>query len=107
MVFILGIATFPLSKAKEVSERFIEVTKEFPLDRPLGKQIMRLAARITGDQVESISLTEIKEVKYEEYLKQLTMDLVKYSNIEEFKYKHKIYLSGVDTFPMIGLEMPE
>ena len=56
---------------------------------------------------EAISLTEVKEGKYEEYLKRLMMGQIKYADIEGFEFKHKVYLSGVDTMPMIGLEMPE
>jgi len=107
MVLVLGISRFPVNKAKEVSKRYIEVTKEFPPDRTLEKVILRLGARIDGNEVEGISLSEVKEGKYEEYLKRSLMVQLKYADIEGFSYKSEIYLTGVETFPMIGLEMPE
>ena len=107
MLYVLGIARFPVSKAKEVSERYIKQAKENPPDKTISKPILRIAGRITGDVAESISLTEVKEGKYEEYLKGLTMGLIEYADIEGFKYTHEVYLSGVDTMPMIGLKMPE
>ena len=107
MVLVLGTSRFPVSKAKEVSKRYIEVAKEFPPDRSLGKEILVLAARIDGDEVEAIGLTEVKEGKYEEFYKRTMIAQLKYADIEGFTSKNEIFLSGVEAFPMIGLEMPE
>jgi len=51
MVLILSTTRFPVSKAKEVSKKYIETTKELPPDKTLEKQILRLAARIIGDEI--------------------------------------------------------
>ena len=107
MVLILGTTRFPVSKAKEVSKRYIEVAKEFPPDRSLGKEILRLAARITGNEIESIGLSEVKEGKYEEFFNRSMKLQLMFADIEGIKFKNEIYLSGVAAFPMIGLEMPE
>jgi len=107
MVLILSTTRFPISKAKEVSERYIEVTKEFPPDRSLEKVILRLAARVTGNEIESIGLSEVKEGKYEEVLKRSMMLQLKFADIEGITFKNEIFLSGVAAFPMVGLEMPE
>ena len=107
MVIVLSITRFPVNKGREVSEKYIEVSKEFPPDRSLGKEILRLAARITGNEVESIGLVEVKEGKYEEYLKRGMLIQLKYADIEGFTSKSEVFISGVDAFPMIGLEMPE
>ena len=107
MVIVLTTTRFPVSKGREVSERYIVVSKEFPPDRSLTKVILRLAARITGNEVESIGLEEVKEGKYEEYLKRSMMLQLKYADIEGFTTKSEVFLSGVDALPMVGLEMPE
>lgn len=107
MVLILSTTRFPISKAKEVSERYIEVTKEFPPDKSLEKVILRLAARVIGNEIESIGLSEVKEGKYEEFLKRSMMLQLKFADIEGIKFKNEIYLSGIAAFPMVGLEMPE
>ena len=107
MVLILSTTRFPVSKAKEVSKKYIEITKEFPPDKTLEKQILRLAARIIGDEIESIGLSEVKEGKYEEVLKRTMMLQLRFADIEGIKFKNDIFLSVVDAFPMIGFEMPE
>ena len=107
MVLVLSTTRFPINKAKEVSKLYIEVAKEFPPDRTLEKQILRLAARITGEEIESIGLSEVKEGKYEEVLKRGMMLQLKFADIEGIKFKNEIYLSGVEAFQMVGFEIPE
>ena len=107
MVLILSTTRFPISKAKEVSERYIEVTKEFPPDKSLEKVILRLAARVIGNEIESIGLSEVKEGKYEEVLKRSMKLQLKFADIEGINFKNEIFLSGVAAFPLVGLEMPE
>ena len=107
MVIVLTTTRFPVSKGREVSERYIEVEKEFPPDRSLSKVILRLAARIDGDEIEGIGLSEVKEGKYEEFLKRMMKMTLKYADIEGFSSKSEVFLSGVDALPMVGLEMPE
>ena len=107
MVIVLTTTRFPVSKGKEVSERYIEVEKEFPPDRSLVKVILRLAARITWNEIEGIGLSEVKEGKYEEFFKRMMMIHLKYADIEGFTTKSEVFLSGVDALPMVGLEMPE
>ena len=107
MVLVLTTTRFPINKGREVSERYIAVEKEFPPDRSLSKVILRLAARIDGDEIEGIGLSEIKEGKYEEFLKRMMKITLKYADIEGFSSKSEVFLSGVDALPMVGLEMPE
>jgi len=107
MVIIVSTTKFPVSKAKEVSERYLEVTKKFPLDRTLEKVILRLAGRITGEEIEVLSITEVKEGKYEEVFKRGNKIQLIYADIEGIKFKVRNYLSGTEALPMVGLEMPE
>jgi len=107
MVLVLSTTRFPVSKAKEVTKRYVEVSKEFPPDRSLAKDILRLAARITGNEIESIGLSEVKEGKYEEFLKRSMMIQLRFFDIEGIKFKNEIFLPGVAAFPMVGFENPE
>lgn len=107
MVLVLSTTRFPISKAKEVSKRYIEVSKEFPPDKSLSKDILRLAARVTGNEIEGIGLSEVKEGKYEEFLKRTMMMQLRYADIEGIKFKVDLFLSGVKALPLVGFEMPE
>ncbi|MFX1588014.1 MAG: hypothetical protein ACFFC1_07655 [Promethearchaeota archaeon] len=107
MVILVGITKFPISKAKAVAERFIEVSKKYPPDRSLEKQILRLASRIRGDEVESINVSEVKEGKLAEVLKRGIEQQLLYADIEGMKFKVDTYFSGTEALAMVGLKMPE
>ena len=107
MVLIVSTSRFPLSKAKEVGQRFTEVAKKYPPDRSIEKVILRMAARIIDDEVETITVTEVKEGKYEEVYKRSTEQQLLYADIEGMKFRVDTFISGVEAMPMVGLEMPE
>jgi hypothetical protein len=107
MVIIVSTTRFPVSKAKEVGQRFTEVAKKYPPDRSLEKVLLRMAARITDDEIETIAVTEIKEGKYEEVLKRATEQQLLYADIDGMKFRVDTFFSGVEAMPMVGLEMPD
>ena len=107
MAIVISITTFPYDRAKEVAERFIEVSKKFPPDRSLEKPILRMAARIAEGGIETIAITEVKDGKYDEFMKHVTKVQMEYFNIEWIKFKSFTYLTGVDAMSLVGLVMPE
>ncbi|MFW9950101.1 MAG: hypothetical protein ACFFKA_08250 [Candidatus Thorarchaeota archaeon] len=106
-MYMVSITKFPVNKGKEVGERFIEAAKKFPPDRTLEKEILRMAAKITGDEVVSITISEVKEGKFQEAFKRSHEVMMFYSDIEGIKFDVQPYLSGVEAFPLVGLKMPE
>ncbi|MFX1574195.1 MAG: hypothetical protein ACFFB0_15735 [Promethearchaeota archaeon] len=107
MVIVVSITTFPYSKGKEIAERYIEVSKRIPPNRDLEKPILRMAARVVEDGIETISITEVKEGKYNEFMKHLSKVNMEYFDIEGVKFKIFTYLSGVDAMSLVGMLMPE
>jgi hypothetical protein len=107
MVLIVSTSRFPLSKAKEVSKKYIEVRKKFKIDRSLEKPVLQLGARIYDDYVETISITEVKEGKYEELMKIITAQQLMYEDIEGIKFRTETFFSGAEALPMVGFEMPD
>jgi hypothetical protein len=107
MILVLSTTRFPLSKAKEVGKRYLEVSKEFPPDKSIAKDILRLGTRIIGDEIEGIGLVEVKEGKYDEYLELITKLQLRYADIEGINFKVDLFVSGVKSLPLVGLEMPE
>jgi len=106
MVIVVSITTFPYSKTQEVAERFVEVSKKIPPNRDLEKPILRMAARIAKNGIETISITEVKEGKYNEYMKHESKVQMEYFDIEGMKFKSYTYLTGIDALSLVGMLMP-
>ena len=106
-MYIVTITKFPVNKGKEVGERYLEAAKKFPPDRSLQKEILRMAAKITGDQVVSIGISEVKEGKFQEAFQRSHEAMMFYADIEGISFDVQPYLSGIEAFPLVGLKMPE
>jgi len=105
-MYVVTTTRFPINKGKEVGERYIEMVKKYPPNRTLEKTVLQMAARIEGDEVVSIGITEVKEGKFEEVFKLSHEIQMFYADIGGISFDVKPYLSGVEAFPLVGLEMP-
>lgn len=107
MVIIMITSWIPFGKEREVGQKYLDVTKKYPMDRSLEKNLVPLGVRATKNGIKAFSVTEVKQGKYEEIIKRITEMQLAYSEIEGFKYKVETFLTGVDAMPMVGLRMPD
>ncbi|MFX0036003.1 MAG: hypothetical protein ACFE9I_10235 [Candidatus Hermodarchaeota archaeon] len=107
MVLIMITSWIPFGKEKEAGQKYIEVTKKYPMDRTLEKNLVPLGVRATKKGIKVFTVTEVKKGKYEEMIKRISEMQLAYSEIPGFKYTIETFLSGIDAMPMVGLMMPE
>jgi hypothetical protein len=107
IVIVVSITSIPYDKTKEVAKLFVEVSKKLPVRKDLEKPILRMAARISKGGLKTISITEVKDGKYNEFMKHLSQVEMEYFKIEGVKFDVKTYLSGIDAMSLVGMEMPE
>ena len=86
---------------------FLEVAKKMPLNRDLEKQILRLAVRVNGNNIETVNVTEVKDGKFDEWLARSHKVQMEYFNIEGMHFDLKFYQTGADALALLGLSMPE
>jgi len=107
MVLIMITSWIPYGKEKDAGQKYLEVSKKFPVDRSLEKNLVHLGVRATKKGIKVFSVTEVKKGKYEEMIKRVTEMQLVYSEIPGFKYTIETFLSGVDAMPIVGLMMPD
>ncbi|MFW9999649.1 MAG: hypothetical protein ACFE9Q_00345 [Candidatus Hodarchaeota archaeon] len=107
MVLIMTTSWIPYGKEKEVGQKYLAVTKKYPMDRSLENNLVPMGVKATKKGIKVFSVTEAKEGKYEQLLKRITEMQLAYSEIEGFRYKVETFLTGLDAMPMVGLRMPE
>ncbi len=71
MVIVMSTAYFPTDKSEEVGKKYIEVTKKFPPDRSISKTILRVGVRVTTDGMKVISVHDVKEGKFSEFMNRI------------------------------------
>ena len=102
----MTIGWIPYGKEKEIGQKFIEITKKYPMDRSLEKNLVQLGVKATKKGYKVFSVAEVKKGKYEEILKRISEIQLTYTQIEGYKYKVKTFLTGIDAMPMVGLTIP-
>ena len=107
MPYVMTTTTFPANKSREVAKTYLEVTKKFPVDRTLEKQIFQGAIRSNEDGITTVGITEPKPGKMDEYLVRLQDSMVMYHDIEGLKYKIEVWYSVVEAMGMLGMKAPE
>lgn len=107
MVIVMSTSYFPADKSEEVGKKYIEVTKKFPPDRSISKPILRVGVRVTTDGMKVISISEVKEGKFNEFVNRSYQQVLMFSEIEGYRTESEVYLTGTEAMPLVGLKMPE
>lgn len=107
MVVVMSTSYFPAAKSAEVGKKYLEVLKKYPPDRSISKPILRVAVRITPDGMKAFTISEVKEGKFNEYMKLVYEQILLYSEIEGYRSEVEVFMSGTEALPLVGLEMPE
>lgn len=107
MVIVMSTAYFPADKSEEVGKKYIEVTKKFPPDRSISKPILRVGVRVTTDGMKVITISEVKEGKFSEFMNRIYQQVLIYSEIEGYRTEQEVFMSGTEAMPLVGLKMPE
>jgi len=107
MVVVMSTSYFPAAKSEEVGKKYLEVLKKYPPDRSISKLILRVAVRITPDGMKAFTISEVKEGKFNEFMKLAYEQILLYSEIEGYRSEIEVCMSGAEALPLVGLEMPE
>ncbi len=107
MVVVMSTSYFPAAKSAEVGKKYLEILKKYPPDRSISKIILRVAVRVTPDGMKAFSISEVKEGKFNEFMKLAYEQILLYSEIEGYRSDIEVFMSGAEALPLVGLEMPE
>lgn len=108
MVIVLVTTWFPIDKASEAGNIFIEASKKFPNDRSLSKQLLNNAVATTKEGYKTVTASEIKEGKLKEYLARLNKFVIFVAKgLEGYKCQIEIMSSIVEAMDVLGLKVPK
>jgi hypothetical protein len=107
MPYIVVTSRFPLNKATEAAEKYIEERKKFPRDRSLVKEVVPNAIKADNGKIRSLYIAEVKEGKLDEALTLQQNAMVLYHDIEGYEYTIEVCFNVVEAMGMIGMKAPE
>ena len=103
MPYLITFSWFPLNKAQEVANKYVEVMQKFPPDDTLGTDVVPIASTSNEKGIETIGITEIKEGKLQEAMTRAVNIAVLFYNIEGFNYKIRVYNTVTEGMTALGI----
>ncbi|NVM28934.1 MAG: hypothetical protein HWN65_08820 [Candidatus Helarchaeota archaeon] len=107
MVYLFVHSTYPISKAKDVGKKYLEVVKKYPPDRSLGKEVIQAAVRASPKGISVIGVSEVKKGKYTEALIRIGKTMQMYADIDGFNYSVVTRVNLVEAMGIIDMTPPE
>jgi len=106
MVYIVVESIVPHNHAAESGKKWLEVTKKFPPDRSISKQVM-VAIRPSSRGMISLGVWDVKEGREKDALVRMNESMLMFAEIPGYKYSIKTFLSSFEAMGIIGLKPPE
>ncbi|HDZ18057.1 hypothetical protein LCGC14_1866100 [marine sediment metagenome] len=107
MPYIIVQTWHPTDIVTEVTEKYIEVMKEFPFDRSLGKETISIAANTNKKGVEAMSVMEVKQGKLEEAWAWAGRRLAPFHSIKGFEYEIRLWSTVAEALEGSEYSLPE
>ena len=106
MVLIVITALFPHDKANDVAKKYIAISKKYPPDPSLGKDLTT-ALKVTKEGIKSLFVGEVAKGKVEKYFARATKIQQEYASIEGFRYEIEMFMDLVEALAVVGMKAPE
>jgi len=108
MPYMFTYNIFPPGQAENISKIYLKYLKEDRAAlRPLAKEIISNAVKGTTDGISVISVYDVKEGQLEEILKLQQKLLIRYHEIEGYKYNIEVRFKVTEAIEMLGMKVPE
>ena len=106
MPYIIVQIWYPTDINTEAVETYLEVLKEFPFDRSLGKETIPVASNTNKNGVEIISVMEVKQGKLEEAWKWAGNRMAAFQNVKGFEYEIRLWSTLAESFEGTEYTLP-
>jgi hypothetical protein len=109
MVYIVTTIWYPMHKAKEVANKYLEVLQKYPLSKAPGNAIIPVAVTTDKKGIRVMTITEVPDNEAQTYLDATNWtsdNMAEYIDIEGFTYKTRIWGSLQRSMELIGMKAP-
>lgn len=106
MPYVIVQAWYPTDTVPEVAEKYMEILKEFPFDRSLGKETIPVAVSSNRSGIKILSIMEVKEGKLQEAITWIGNRMFGFQSIKGFEYKTRIWSTIVEALQPLGMSLP-
>jgi len=99
-------AWYPTDIVQEVADKYMEMLKEFPFDRSLGKETINVAVSSNNKGIKVMSVMEAKQDKLYEAIRWVGNRMMLFQSIKGFEYKTRLWSTVVEALEPLGMSLP-
>ncbi|MFX1573798.1 MAG: hypothetical protein ACFFB0_13695 [Promethearchaeota archaeon] len=106
MPYIIVEAWYPTDIVQEVADKYMEMLKEYPFDRSLGKETIPVAVSSNSKGIKVMSVMEAKPEKLYEATRWVGNRMLLFQSIKGFEYKTRLWSTVVEALEPLGMSLP-
>ena len=107
MVYLVLEVWYPPGMESKAGKKYLEIMKKYPPDSSVGKIVIPFAVNSTPEGTHTFTITEVKEGKLEQAIKDASRNMLDFTGIEGLKYQIRTYLTALEGMSLLDLGMPE
>lgn len=108
MVYLVLELWYSPGNESKVGKRYLEIMKKYPPDSSVGTIVIPFAVNSTPEGTHSFTVTEVKEGKLEQALKDASRNMIEFGgDIEGLRYQIRTYLTAPEGMSLLDLGMPD
>jgi len=108
MVYLVVELWYAAGMESKAGKKYLEIMQKYPPDPSVGNNVIPFAVNSTPEGTHSFTITEVKDGKLEQAIKDATRNMLEFGDgIEGLKYQIRTYLTAPEGLSMINLGMPD
>ena len=103
MPYVVVTGWYPTDIEKEITPKYLEMVKQYPFDRSLGKETIPVAISTNKKGVKALAVIDVKEGKLEDALNWASKRMVFLQSIKGWEYKIRVWSTIGEALELSGI----
>ena len=105
--YIIIKTKYPGHINPDAVKKYMEVLKDFPPERSIGKEVVQLAVKATTKGLKTMYIMEVKQGQLDAAFTRSMKAMAPYLDIAGYNYSIELWATGAEALQTIGHSMPE
>jgi hypothetical protein len=106
MPYIMSFVKYPSHLGPKLAKKYIEYIQKFPPDSSLGDLIIPSAVKITDEGIKVLSVSRVKEGKFEEAYKLAIDQRAFFLDVEGYEGSIEVWATIQEALAAVGMKLP-
>ncbi|MFX0081739.1 MAG: hypothetical protein ACFE94_08300 [Candidatus Hodarchaeota archaeon] len=106
MPYIVSFVKYPSHLGPKIAKKYLEFLQKFPPDDSLGENIIPSAVKVTEEGLRGLSVTRVKEGKFDEAYKLAIDQRAFFLDVEGYEGSIEVWATIEEALVAVGMKLP-